>query len=586
MFTDPADARRVAPVGLERDLREHGGLVPRLVRCEPSGHRRDEERRVGRVAGEPDAVARLVRLGFVRQGAGEEREAQRLVPCGVDRDDLAVCVTDAAPDGVDGVVLSAGPDLLDGHPVLGQRPGLVGSDHGGAAQRLDGGQPPDDRVATCHAPHPERERDREHDREALRDRRDRERDRREEHVVDRLAEQDSGRERDDRRDPDRDPDHPCEARHPLLEGRLLGRLGADHPGDLAERGPGARRDDDPVPAAARDDRPGVRHRHPVRDRRPRRDLGGALGARERLTGQKRLVDLQAVDPDESQVGRDPCPRLEQDDVTGDEVAAVELPFASVPDDPRAGNDELSQRAHGMLGAPLLCEPDGRVERQDGGDHARVDVLPERQGDDGRGEEDVDQRAPELPEQHDDRRRPAAPPRARSARRPPAARAPRRRRGLAARCRAAARPRRVRARARARRASDRRARRPRDLPISSDLTPTRLPGTPPPTLRTRAAPDESRSSRTTRVAGGRSARRAAPDGGRHLPAVPERVERPRGDTLTAGERGEIEQLIVLGHDGLPERCDAPGVGSGLLPATGARRRASGALTGRAFSGVTR
>lgn len=38
------------------------------------------------------------------------------------------------------------------HLVCGQRAGLVGADDGGAPQRLDGGQLPDDHVPLRHAP--------------------------------------------------------------------------------------------------------------------------------------------------------------------------------------------------------------------------------------------------------------------------------------------------------------------------------------------------------------------------------------------------------------------------------------------------
>ena len=44
------------------------------------------------------------------------------------------------------------------HPVLRQRSGLVGEDHAGRTQRLDRGQPFDQRVAPRHAPHAARQR--------------------------------------------------------------------------------------------------------------------------------------------------------------------------------------------------------------------------------------------------------------------------------------------------------------------------------------------------------------------------------------------------------------------------------------------
>ena len=45
----------------------------------------------------------------------------------------------------------SGENALDGHLVLGQRAGLIGADDGGAAERLDRGQLPDEHVASDHA---------------------------------------------------------------------------------------------------------------------------------------------------------------------------------------------------------------------------------------------------------------------------------------------------------------------------------------------------------------------------------------------------------------------------------------------------
>ena len=67
------------------------------------------------------------------------------------------------------------PQLAHGHHAGRQRPGLVGADHGRAAERLDRRQLAHQRVARRHAPHADRERDRDDRRQALGHRRDRER---------------------------------------------------------------------------------------------------------------------------------------------------------------------------------------------------------------------------------------------------------------------------------------------------------------------------------------------------------------------------------------------------------------------------
>ena len=80
-----------------------------------------------------------------------------------------------------------GPDRADGHLVLGQGAGLVGADHGRAAQRLHRRQPPDHRAPPGHPPDADRQRDGHGGREPLRDRPDRQRDRRAEHLRPGLA---------------------------------------------------------------------------------------------------------------------------------------------------------------------------------------------------------------------------------------------------------------------------------------------------------------------------------------------------------------------------------------------------------------
>src|ERR1043166_5268641 len=82
--------------------------------------------------------------------------------------------------------LAADPALHHRHLVLGEGAGLVGADHRGAAQGLDGGELADERMALDHRAHAEREADRDHRRQPFGDRRDREADRGHEELDQRL----------------------------------------------------------------------------------------------------------------------------------------------------------------------------------------------------------------------------------------------------------------------------------------------------------------------------------------------------------------------------------------------------------------
>jgi hypothetical protein len=66
-------------------------------------------------------------------------------------------------------------DALDHQPVLGQRPGLVGEQHGHCADGLGSAQPPQQHPVLRHPQTAERDEHRDQDRELLGDRGERER---------------------------------------------------------------------------------------------------------------------------------------------------------------------------------------------------------------------------------------------------------------------------------------------------------------------------------------------------------------------------------------------------------------------------
>ena len=63
--------------------------------------------------------------------------------------------------------MTINPDTGNSHFVLGQCSGLVGPDHGGGTERLDGGEPADQCIAGDHLAHAEGQTDGDHGRQAF-----------------------------------------------------------------------------------------------------------------------------------------------------------------------------------------------------------------------------------------------------------------------------------------------------------------------------------------------------------------------------------------------------------------------------------
>ena len=130
--------RHLLPLGRERDLARRAGAPPSSSsRSMPGLRRRDDQRRLGRIAADLRASVRCAHepcVGSERGGA--EQLAQRLRR----RDRLTV-----AEELALGLVAVAGdverlpgdPDAADGHLVGRERAGLVAADHRDAAERLD-----------------------------------------------------------------------------------------------------------------------------------------------------------------------------------------------------------------------------------------------------------------------------------------------------------------------------------------------------------------------------------------------------------------------------------------------------------------
>ncbi len=380
---------------------ERHGVQPRVRRrlgrlVQPGLARGDDERALGRVAVDAPGASILAQHGVVAEQAGAqqlvERRRQHRQRLAGARDLALRRIAHAADLGVD----AAGPQPLHGHLVARQGAGLVRADHRRAAQRLDGRQVADDRVAPGHAVHADGQRDRQHDDQPLGDHGHRQRDRGEEHVDQRLAVHEAadreghGRERQD------GPHQPvAEARDAPRQRRGqhvgLGQQLRDAP-DLGRAAGG---DDDAGGRAVVHQGRRVRHVGAVGEHGVGRQRVGALLDRQRLAGQRGLGHAQLAHLEQPQVGRHLVARSQQDDVSGHQLARVDALALPAAQHGGLGGQRARQRLERTQRLALLDEADHRVEEDHAEDHRRIGIRADRQLDDGGHQQDVDQHLVKL-----------------------------------------------------------------------------------------------------------------------------------------------------------------------------------------------
>jgi len=215
------EGRHHASGRIERDLAAAGPGARQLGRIEPGLDRRHQQGRLGRIPVQMKPVGRGPEAGVIAQG--RRGQQQREMAIGEGDHDAAGRVHEA-PRGRTAAAVHRDPTAAESerrrrHLVLGHGAGLVRADHGGRAERLHRGQPPDQRAAARESPEPGGERER-HDRgQAFGHGGDGEADRRLQHQPDRLAVQDA-RQAHHRADADRQHDQsPAQRLHLALERR-------------------------------------------------------------------------------------------------------------------------------------------------------------------------------------------------------------------------------------------------------------------------------------------------------------------------------------------------------------------------------
>ena len=393
----PVQGGHVLAFGAERDRRHTRKVIPEVLDRKARLRGDHEHRGLGRVAGDLPPLPVGRQRGVIAHGTGDQRPAQRLV--GVDRHRLAVTGDERSGGSVAGSGSGHGmlrsPHLAHRHLVLGERACLVGADHRGPAQRLDRGQPPDDRTPLGHSCDTDGQRDGDRRRQALRDGADRQCDRGGEGLHGVLLAHQAERKggSGQRQDADRqDLAEPGEFGR-QRRGEHLGRT--DQAVDLTDLGLRTRGHDDSGSGTGGHQRPGVGHIAAVGHRRGFRQRHLGLVDRHRFPGERGLVDAQFAFPEQSDIGGHLVAGLDQDEVARYQLIGADGAFAALADHLGLGVHHGAQALQGGFGLGLLYESDDGIDHHDGEDDDRIDVLAQRGGHDTGYQQHVDQGMVEL-----------------------------------------------------------------------------------------------------------------------------------------------------------------------------------------------
>jgi hypothetical protein len=121
------------------------------------------------------------------------------------------------------------------------------------------------------------------------------------------------------------------------------------------------------------------------------------------TGQRRFVQRQPVALEQAKVGGHAHSAFQLDHVARDHLFGRHLARQPAAADPRELRDHRAQRAGAGLGPPFLKAPDERVEHEDPEDEQGVAHVADQQRQDRGHEQQIDQRAGELAQEHAQRR---------------------------------------------------------------------------------------------------------------------------------------------------------------------------------------
>ena len=137
------------------------------------------------------------------------------------------------------------------------------------------------------------------------------------------------------------------------------------------------------------------HRRALGQRARRRHRGDLLPDGCGLARQRRLVHLETLGLGEPPVGGHAVALPEDDEVAGDETVGRDPELVPAANDGGDGLHRAPQGEECSLRPKLLDEAQHRVEHDDRCDHARLEVLADRERDSGRKNQQSAQRVEEL-----------------------------------------------------------------------------------------------------------------------------------------------------------------------------------------------
>ena len=278
--------------------------------------------------------------------------------------------------------------LDDGHLVLGKRAGLVRADGLRAAERLDGREFADDRLALGHLGHAERKDDGHDGDQALGDGGDGERDGNHKGVEQgsRVGKDVAHAVAEDVNAKDHDAD---DKHHNGEDAAELGKLHLQRrelflglgqgAGNLAHLGVHTGADHDGATTAVHHGGTHVAHVLAVAERhvvgaRGELDHVGVLLDRHGLAGECGLLDLHRGALEDAAVGRDGVARLEHDHVAGHELGARQMHELAVAQNLGLRCAHLLQRLEGLLAFSLLDHAQHRIDDNDEHDDGDVGKI--------------------------------------------------------------------------------------------------------------------------------------------------------------------------------------------------------------------
>ena len=293
----------------------------------------------------------------------------------------------------------------DRHLVLGQRAGLVRTDDVRGAKRLHCREPANDRSFRRHALHPHGQRNRQRHGQTLRHQRDHLTNGHHQNIHDGHAAQQSHSDHERHHHDGCHHELAAELIHAHFE-RCLGFHGSrGHACDLAHLGGLSRCHHERLAPPGGDVRAGEHHVQPVCEQRVIGQRFDVLGDWQGFTREGRLGRFERGGFEQARIRPDSISGGEEHDITGHEFArGDQLLLASAQHSHMQGG-QLAQRRHRAFRAAFLNGADDRIDQHHDENYQRVLMLAEHGGENSGCEENINQRAGELPQEHPPQRFP-------------------------------------------------------------------------------------------------------------------------------------------------------------------------------------